>query len=34
MAMSKQKEVLTNTGLFEVKEAEGLMMLAVPKPQS
>jgi ubiquinone/menaquinone biosynthesis C-methylase UbiE len=34
MAMSKQKEVLTNTGLFEVKEAEGLMMLAAPQPQS
>jgi ubiquinone/menaquinone biosynthesis C-methylase UbiE len=34
MAMPKQKEVLTNTGLFEVKEAEGLMMLAAPQPQS
>lgn len=34
MAMSEQKEVLTNTGLFEIREAEGLMILAVPQPQS
>jgi ubiquinone/menaquinone biosynthesis C-methylase UbiE len=34
MAMSEQKEVLTNTGLFQVREAEGLMMLASPQPQS
>jgi ubiquinone/menaquinone biosynthesis C-methylase UbiE len=34
MAMSEQKEILTNTGLFRIKEAEGLMMLAAPQPQS
>ncbi|OFW68000.1 MAG: hypothetical protein A2Y74_01390 [Actinobacteria bacterium RBG_13_63_9] len=34
MAMSEQKEVLTNTGLYEIREAEGLMMLAAPRPQS
>ena len=34
MAMSEQKEVLTNTGLFAIREAEGLMMLAAPQPQS
>ena len=34
MAMSEQKEILTNTGLFRIQEAEGLMMLAAPQPQS
>jgi ubiquinone/menaquinone biosynthesis C-methylase UbiE len=34
MAMSEQKEVLTNTGLLQIREAEGLMMLAAPQPQS
>lgn len=34
MALSEQREILTNTGLFRVKEAEGLMMLAAPQPQS
>ena len=34
MAMSEQKEVLTNTGLFQMREAEGLMILAAPQPQS
>jgi ubiquinone/menaquinone biosynthesis C-methylase UbiE len=34
MAMSEQKEVLANTGLFQIREAEGLMMLAAPQPES
>jgi ubiquinone/menaquinone biosynthesis C-methylase UbiE len=34
MAMSEQKEVLMNTGLFQIEEAEGLMVLAAPQPQS
>jgi ubiquinone/menaquinone biosynthesis C-methylase UbiE len=34
MAMSKQKEILMKTGLFRIREAEGLMILAAPQPQS
>jgi len=30
MPMSKQKEILMKTGLFRIREAEGLMILAAP----